>query len=109
MPTLEWDPTPEEKGRLEAGIAFERVVFEFARPSMTVVTPPNAEYNVRFESLPAGRFRHRDHRFEWTRAEFASWADGVAERHGYAVRYLRVGDEDPSLGAPTQLAVFERA
>ena len=58
--------------------AFERVVFEFARPATVVVTTPNAEYNVRFADLPAGRFRHRDHRFEWTRAEFGAWADRVA-------------------------------
>lgn len=88
--------------------ALERTVFEFARPSTVVVTTPNAEYNARFESLPAGRMRHRDHRFEWTRAEFTAWAGTVAERHGYAVRYLPVGDEDPALGAPTQMAVFEQ-
>src|SRR5437762_3481619 len=50
--------------------AFERVLFEFARPATVVVTTPNAEYNVRWETLPAGRFRHRDHRFEWTREQF---------------------------------------
>lgn len=87
--------------------ALERAVFEFARPSSVIVTTPNAEYNVRFETLPAGRMRHRDHRFEWTRGEFAAWADGVASRHGYAVRHLPVGDEDPALGAPTQMAVFD--
>ncbi len=86
--------------------AFERALFEFARPGTVVVTTPNAEYNVRFESLPAGQPRHRDHRFEWARAEFLSWADGVAQRFGYAVRFLPVGSEDPALGPPTQMAVF---
>ena len=89
--------------------ALERAVFEFARPSTVVVTTPNAEYNVKFETLPAGRLRHRDHRFEWARAEYAAWANGVASRHGYAVRYLPVGEEDPALGAPTQMAVFDHA
>jgi 3' terminal RNA ribose 2'-O-methyltransferase Hen1 len=88
--------------------AMERTVFEFARPGTVVVTTPNAEYNVRFESLPAGRFRHSDHRFEWTRAEFRAWAEGVASRHGYSVRYLPVGPEDAALGAPTQMGVFAR-
>src|SRR5947199_4949083 len=88
--------------------AFERVVFEFARPSTVVITTPNAEYNVRWESLPAGRFRHRDHRFEWTRAEFQRWAQGVAERFAYTVRFLPVGPEDAEVGPPTQMAVFER-
>jgi len=50
--------------------AFERVLFECARPATIVVTTPNREYNLKWETLPAGKFRHRDHRFEWTRAEF---------------------------------------
>ena len=62
-----------------------------------------------FETLPAGRLRHRDHRFEWTRPEFATWADGVAGRKGYTVRYLPIGPEDPEVGSPTQMAVFDRA
>ena len=88
--------------------AFESTVFGEARPATVVVTTPNVEYNPRFETLPAGQLRHRDHRFEWTRAEFGAWADGVAERHGYAVRSLPVGPEDPEVGPPTQMAVFSR-
>jgi 3' terminal RNA ribose 2'-O-methyltransferase Hen1 len=88
--------------------AFERVVFEFAQPRSVVLTTPNREYNVRWPSLPAGRFRHRDHRFEWTREEFRRWAEAVAARFGYAVRYLPVGDEDPEVGAPSQMGVFSR-
>lgn len=86
--------------------AFERVLFEFARPASVVVTTPNVEYNARFENLPAGKLRHKDHRFEWTRAQFESWAGGIAERYGYQVRFLPVGPEDATLGAPTQMAVF---
>jgi 3' terminal RNA ribose 2'-O-methyltransferase Hen1 len=86
--------------------SFERVLFEFAKPATVIVTTPNVEYNVRFETLPAGRFRHRDHRFEWTRAEFAAWANRVAERFGYAVRSGPVGPEDPEVGPATQMAVF---
>jgi len=88
--------------------AFERVLFEFARPATAVLTTPNVEYNVRFEGLPAGRLRHRDHRFEWSRAEFEEWARGVADRHGYSVRFLPVGDVDPEVGPPTQMGVFSR-
>jgi 3' terminal RNA ribose 2'-O-methyltransferase Hen1 len=88
--------------------AFESTVFGEARPATVVVTTPNVEYNPRFETLPAGQLRHRDHRFEWTRAEFGTWAGGVAERHGYAVRSLPVGPEDPEVGPPTQMAVFSR-
>jgi hypothetical protein len=44
--------------------AFERVLFEFARPRTVVLTTPNREYNVKWETLPARKFRHCDHRFE---------------------------------------------
>lgn len=88
--------------------AFERTLFDFARPRTVVVTTPNREYNVTFETLPAGAFRHRDHRFEWTRSEFQGWATEVAERFGYDVRFLPVGPEDPGLGSPTQMGVFTR-
>lgn len=88
--------------------AFERVLFESARPGMVVLTTPNADYNVRWASLPAGRFRHKDHRFEWTRAEFEAWARGIAERWGYSVRFLPVGPVDVEAGAPTQMGVFTR-
>src|SRR5947207_14358052 len=88
--------------------AFERVLFESARRKTIIVTTPNCEYNVKFETLPAGKFRPKDHRFEWTRAEFQAWAAGVAERFGYTVRFLPIGPEDPVLGAPTQMGVFSR-
>jgi 3' terminal RNA ribose 2'-O-methyltransferase Hen1 len=88
--------------------AAEQNVFASARPATVVVTTPNAEYNAMWETLPAGQFRHPDHRFEWSRAEFAAWANGVCERHGYTVRYLPVGPEDPGVGPPTQMAVFGR-
>ncbi len=86
--------------------AFERVLFECARPRAVVLTTPNVEYNVRFESLPAGRLRHRDHRFEWTRAEFQAWAGRVAKRFGYAARFQPIGPEDPEVGAPTQMGIL---
>ncbi len=89
--------------------AFERVLFEFARPATIVVTTPNVEYNVRFETLPAGKFRHKDHRFEWTRAQFQQWATRVADRFGYAVRFLPVGPEDADVGPATQMGVFNVA
>ena len=73
-----------------------------------IATTPNAEYNSRFEFLPAGRFRHRDHRFEWTREQFWDWAQAAAGRFGYTVRFLPVGEVDPELGPPTQMAVFSR-
>ena len=88
--------------------AFERVLFEFARPHTVIVTTPNVEYNVKFETLPAGKMRHKDHRFEWTRAEFQAWASGIGERFSYSVRFLPIGPEEPTLGSPTQMGIFER-
>ena len=88
--------------------ALEHAVLGVARPRTLVVTTPNVEYNVRFETLEPGRLRHADHRFEWTREQFREWAGAAAARHGYAVRYLPVGPDDPEVGPPTQMAVFER-
>jgi 3' terminal RNA ribose 2'-O-methyltransferase Hen1 len=89
--------------------AFERVVFEFARPGHVIVTTPNAEYNTLFPTLPGGHFRHRDHRFEWSREEFRIWAEKLGNAFGYKVRLQAVGPEDPVHGAPTQVAVFSQA
>ncbi len=88
--------------------AFERVVFEHAKPNTIIITTPNVEYNVRFETLPAGQFRHKDHRFEWTREQFQSWAEGLAQRYGYAVAFSPIGNEDAEVGAPTQMGVFTK-
>jgi 3' terminal RNA ribose 2'-O-methyltransferase Hen1 len=86
--------------------AFERVLFEFAKPKAIVMTTPNVEYNVKFETLPAGKMRHKDHRFEWTRLQFQSWAQAQADQYGYNVRFLPVGAEDELVGSPTQMAIF---
>lgn len=88
--------------------SFERVLFEFAKPQTVVLTTPNVQYNVKFETLPAGSFRHKDHRFEWTRAQFHEWSQPIAQKYGYGVRFLPIGPEDQAVGAPTQMAVFER-
>ncbi|MEV4890636.1 3' terminal RNA ribose 2'-O-methyltransferase Hen1 [Nonomuraea sp. NPDC055795] len=86
--------------------ALERVVFGSAKPQHVLVTTPNVEYNVRYEFLDG--LRHRDHRFEWTRAEFAAWCASVCERFGYTVGLRPVGEEDPELGPSTQMGVFTR-
>jgi hypothetical protein len=83
-------------------------VFEHARPGTVVLTTPNAEYNVRFPTLAAGTFRHADHRFEWTRAEFGAWVERVSTAYGYEALIAPVGSEDSEVGAPSQLAVFTR-
>ncbi len=88
--------------------ALERAVFGYAVPGTVITTTPNGEHNVRFETLPAGTMRHRDHRFEWTRDEFRSWAERAATAYGYSVRFLPVGADDPEVGPPTQMAIFSK-
>lgn len=86
--------------------AFERVVFEFAKPKTVVLTSPNREYNVLWDNIGPDKFRHGDHRFEWTRAEFSEWANNIAQKYGYTVRVLPIGKEAKDVGAPTQMAIF---
>jgi 3' terminal RNA ribose 2'-O-methyltransferase Hen1 len=86
--------------------AFERVLFEFARPPVVVLTTPNREYNVKYENLCDSGLRHGDHRFEWTRAEFREWAAKTAGSFGYTVEFSEAGDADEIYGAPTQMGVF---
>lgn len=88
--------------------ALEKVVFRFARPRKVIITTPNSEYNVLFETLPAGEFRHNDHRFEWTRSQFENWGNKVALEFGYTVVFRPLGEEHEQLGAISQMAVFER-
>jgi 3' terminal RNA ribose 2'-O-methyltransferase Hen1 len=85
-----------------------RVLFGSTRPSVVILTTPNREYNGSWPRLLAGGFRHRDHRFEWTRAEFQAWAGSVAERYGYTVDVSAIGPEDPNVGSPTQMGIFTR-
>ncbi len=89
--------------------AFERMLFEFARPETVVLTTPNREYNVVWPTLAAGALRHEDHRFEWTRGEFQAWATGLAQRFAYTVEFRAVGPEHVDLGSPTQMGVFQKA
>jgi 3' terminal RNA ribose 2'-O-methyltransferase Hen1 len=87
--------------------AFERVVFEFARPKSVVLTTPNKEYNILYEKMEADQMRHSDHRFEWTRQEFETWGQGIATRFGYSVIFKPIGDLDEKVGAPSQMAIFK--
>jgi hypothetical protein len=87
--------------------AVEQAVFKGYHPKTVLVTTPNHEYNV-LHGMPQGAFRHRDHRFEWTRAKFRGWADGVARRNGYLTVFEDLGPVDPVLGSSTQMAIFSR-
>ena len=121
--------------------AFGDAVLGRCAPRVAIVTTPNKEYNecFRTEGLSKGQFnplerppplaalelRNSDHRFEWTRAEFKEWADGLAARYGYTVRFRGAGGGDwhadppydesvtgqelleRGVGPATQVAIFE--
>ncbi len=89
--------------------ALQQVVFGSVAPQTVIVTTPNVEYNALFSGMTPGKMRHRDHRFEWTRREFESWANDVGEQYGYRASFSPIGPVDESLGAPTQMAVFTRS
>jgi 3' terminal RNA ribose 2'-O-methyltransferase Hen1 len=86
---------------------FAQILFQFIRPKTIIVTTPNREYNIKFPSLPTGKLRHPDHRFEWTRNEFKTWCDRAAKEYNYQVQFYSIGTKDNLVGAPTQMAVFE--
>lgn len=88
--------------------ALERNVFGVMAPVTVIVTTPNADHNERFEMLAAGNFRHHDHRFEWTRAEFGAWTRRIAATYAYELALVPVGQDDPDVGPPTQMAIFSR-
>ncbi|MGY6644889.1 MAG: methyltransferase [Salinarimonas sp.] len=87
--------------------ALERVLLHDIAPPLTVVTTPNAEMNPLLGVKP-GRMRHSDHRFEWDRARFRAWAEGVAARHGYALDLADIAGAHPRFGGASQMAVFAR-
>ncbi|AFI83010.1 methyltransferase [Methylophaga nitratireducenticrescens] len=86
----------------------EQNIFAVMRPKQIILTTPNCEYNPLYGLYP-GQFRDPDHQFEWTRQKFQQWARGVAARHDYQVRFAGIGEADPQLGSPTQMAIFNRA
>jgi len=85
----------------------ERALLHVMRPGRVVITTPNAEFNPLL-GVPAHRFRHPDHRFEWGRAKFRHWAGRVAGRAGYAVEFRDIGGCHPELGGASQMALLSR-
>ncbi|PIQ36525.1 MAG: methyltransferase type 12 [Lysobacterales bacterium CG17_big_fil_post_rev_8_21_14_2_50_64_11] len=92
---------PRLLGRMESA------VFASMRPAVVLVTTPNQEYNG-VHGMAPGERRHPGHRFEWSRARFRQWAQGVAVRNGYAVDFSDIGPVHPQHGSSTQMARFSR-
>jgi hypothetical protein len=60
-----------------------------------------------------GQFRHADHKFEFTRHEFNSWAQKIARTYNYLVEFNGVGEaplneQHRNIGTCTQIAIFYR-
>lgn len=85
--------------------ALESSVFAPKTARVIVVTTPNHEYNALYDMKP-GQLRHSDHRFEWDRNTFQTWARNIAARNAYQVSFRPVGPLHETLGAPTQMALF---
>ncbi|PKU46633.1 small rna 2 -o-methyltransferase [Limosa lapponica baueri] len=88
---------------------FPEVVFGFMSPSMVVISTPNSEFNPLLPGVTL--FRHSDHKFEWTRAQFQSWALETARHYGYSVEFTGVGHPPKGMenvGFCTQIGVFVR-
>lgn len=88
--------------------ALENSVFAEASAAVVIVTTPNSEFNELYPRLAAGTMRHEDHRFEWTREQFATWCSEITSRYGYAVEIRGIGDNSPRAGTPTQMAIFRK-
>ena len=84
------------------------VVFGAGRPKTVIITTPNADYNVLFPGLTAGTFRHPDHRFEWSRAEFRAWIADIEKNYGYSATFSGIGEDHPEFGPISQVAVLTR-
>jgi len=87
--------------------ALEKCVFRYAAPDKVVVTTPNKEWNATFTE-DEHQMRHSDHRFEWTRSEFEQWCKSIADSHGYTYIIKPLGEDTEGIGAPTQMAVFNK-
>ncbi|KAJ7409251.1 Small RNA 2'-O-methyltransferase [Willisornis vidua] len=88
---------------------FPEVVFGFMAPSMVVISTPNSEFNPLLPGVTL--HRHPDHKFEWTQAQFQSWALETAKCYGYSVEFTGVGHPPTgmeSVGFCTQIGVFVR-
>lgn len=88
--------------------ALELQVFGLAAYQAIVVTTPNREFNRLYIGMSEHTRRHADHRFEWTREEFAGWASRMGETYGYDFEIDGIGSISPEVGQPTQLAIFRK-
>lgn len=93
-------------------------VFMKLKPRIIIVTTPNIEYNIVFENLQAegnekrSKFRHWDHKFEWTRKEFQEWCEILLNKYTdyELICYDGLGlppDDNEGVGHCSQIAIFQ--
>ncbi|MEE6513765.1 hypothetical protein FKM82_021566 [Ascaphus truei] len=88
---------------------FPDTVLGFMAPGMVVISTPNVEFNPLLPGCTS--FRHHDHKFEWSREQFQSWATDSAGRYNYTVEFSGVGGVPAGakeVGFCTQIGVFTR-
>ncbi|KAL4635065.1 small RNA 2'-O-methyltransferase [Arapaima gigas] len=86
---------------------FAEVLFGYMGPSAVIISTPNADYNPLLPGCSG--FRNLDHKFEWTQAEFHSWALKISRSYGYRVEFSGVGKppcHEESVGFCSQIGVF---
>ncbi|XP_037682413.1 small RNA 2'-O-methyltransferase [Choloepus didactylus] len=87
---------------------FPEVVFGFFSPAMIVISTPNSEFNPLF---PAVTLRDSDHKFEWNRIQFQTWALDVANLYNYSVEFTGLGKPPAgaeNVGYCTQIGIFRK-
>ncbi|XP_034239184.1 uncharacterized protein LOC117644097 [Thrips palmi] len=87
-------------------------IFGFIEPEIAIFTTPNSDFNVLLNGLD-GKFRHYDHKFEWSRKEFQDWTNKITSCYPqYQVEISGVGvppQGQESVGHCSQLALFIRS
>jgi hypothetical protein len=94
-------------------------VFGMLKPRLCLITTPNSDFNVVFDEewhQKEQKFRHWDHKFEWSRHEFQSWCQNqiLSQYEDYElVFYSGLGQppkefEARNIGECTQMALFQR-
>lgn len=88
---------------------FQDVLFGFMAPNAVVISTPNVEFNVLLSEKP--HLRHPDHKFEWNRKEFQSWAMNISRQYNYTVDFTGVGEAGAAskdIGHCSQIGIFSR-
>lgn len=91
-------------------------IFKKLNPMAVYLTTPNIEYNdiisQNFDKeRREGKFRHVDHKFEWTREEFRTWCNQICTKYNYSGQVEGVGrctnDDEKKFGFASHSILFK--